>query len=154
MSSVTLGACPPGLFRTEDGAFGFKCASGDFFDIGEAVIDARADLPVEPVDIVQMLKQVEAENVRLSSALDEAHAAHDRTREKLTAAQAEKRDAEYQRQFFERRANAADRRLEQAQGAAMEMRGRLLEMRANQMVRRGDLREPSLPDAYDNGVPF
>ncbi|WP_257556480.1 hypothetical protein [Sphingobium sp. CFD-2] len=166
MTFVTLNECPPGLFRTEDGTYGFKSEystttvdaycleSGEYFWGGATNAEERGALKVEPVDFLAQIKAAEAEAARHAANLDNEKAAHDRTRERLKDAEAAKRDAENQKRFFESRASSAEKRMEQAQGTAMELRGRLLELKANQMIRRGDLSDPRLPDAYDDGVPF
>lgn len=172
MTFVTLNECPPGLFRTEDGIYGFKSEyatkvsdgykcdaycleSGEYFQGGRESSAARGEILVEPVDFLAELEKLRMQHKHLAADIDEAKAGHDRTRDRLREAEAAKRDAENQKRFFEARASEAERRAERAQGAAMELRGRLLEIRDNQMVRRADLtggRE--LPDAYDSGVPF
>ncbi|MCK0531479.1 hypothetical protein [Sphingobium agri] len=172
MSFLTLNACPPGLFRTEEGGYGFKSEysteasdgwkcdaycleSGEYFQGGRESTAARGEILVEPVDFLGELEKLRMQNKHQASDLDEARGAHDRTRESLREAEAAKRDAEHQRRFFENRAQNAERRLEHAQGTAMELRGRLMEIRSNQMVRRSDIAmSADLPTPYDDGVPF
>ncbi|UZW54023.1 hypothetical protein NUH86_10800 [Sphingobium sp. JS3065] len=172
MSFVTLNQCPPGVFRTEVGTYGFKSEyatkvsdgykcdaycleSGEYFQGGVEGTEARGELLVEPVNFLDELDKLRMQHKHLAADLDETKAAHDRTRDRLREAEAAKRDSDNQRRFFESRATEAERRLEQAQGVAMELRGRLLEIRDNRMVRRGDLVPPQgLPDPYDDGIPF
>lgn len=172
MTFVTLNECPPGLFRTEDGTIGFKseyttttgagpqcdayCVeSGEYFHGGTGSVEARGALLVEPINYLDETDKLRMQSKHAAAELDEVKAAHDRTRDRLREAEAAKRDADNQRKFYESRATIAERRLEQAQGAAMELRGRLLEIRGNQMVRRVDLQaEHGLADPYDDQVPF
>lgn len=168
MPFTTLNECPAGIFRTEDGNYGFKSEyatkgkcdaycldTGEYFTGGATDAEERGLQMVEPVDFVGDLSKLRQENQALTANLAEANAAHDRTRDRLRDSESAKRDAENQRKFFESRAENAERSLQTAQGAAMELRGRLLEARGNQMVRRGDVAAArGLPDPYDDGVPF
>lgn len=182
MSFVTLNECPPGLFRTEDGAYGFKSEystevkegvqcdaycleSGEYFHGGVKTVEERGALKVKPVDLVAELARLvqsqdevheahERRHAKAINELSEAHAAHDRTRKRLAEAEQESRDLRHDRDFFERQMNNARSDLDKARGAACELRGRLTEARANQLVRRGDIVTPNSPDPYDDGIPF
>ena len=168
---VTLNECPPGLFQTESGTYGFKSEystetkegvkcdaycleSGEYFAGGVKTIAQRGAILVRPIDPFADAIKTRAEINKLTNAATEQTAAMDRMRKKLETAEEEKRAYRTERDFFERRATQAERDLDTARSSASELRGRLKEARANQLVRRGDIATDRLPDPYDDGIPF
>ncbi|WP_416464013.1 hypothetical protein [Sphingomonas sp. VDB2] len=172
MSFVTLNECPPGIFRTEEGSYGFKSEysskgkcdaycldSGEYFYGGEMDAEGRGLQMVEPADVVADLTATKAELQKVRQIADERLAALDRANAQITELKADLRRAQSDAADRERDARHAREATDLARQAAAELRGRLKEVRANQMVRRGDLvgfgeaRVPNF-DPYDDGVPF
>ena len=95
-------------------------------------------------DAAQKVENVASERL---AALDRALAKHD-------ALRGDMRTVEAERNIFKRERDRLQGQAEAAQSAASELRGRLKEARANQLVRRGDIIDPGMPNPYDDGVPF
>ena len=172
MSFVTLNECPPGIFRTEEGGYGFKSeystkgkcdayclSSGEYFYGGVVDVEERGLQMVEPLDVIADLAAIKAEFQKVGRIADERLAALDRANAQVTELKADLRRAQNDVADRERELRNAREATDRARQAAAELRGRLKEVRASQMVRRGDLvgfGEARVPefDPYDDGVPF
>lgn len=172
MSFVTLNECPPGIFRTEEGDWGFKSeystkgkcdayclGSGEYFYGGALDAEDRGLQMVEPLDVVADLAAIKAELQNVRQIADERLATLGRANAQITELKADLRRAQNDAADRDRELRNAREATDLARQAAAELRGRLKEVRANQMVRRGDLvgfgdaRAPNF-DPYDDGVPF